>query len=127
LPAWKKKQQKQDRRRSQEQQQHNQAPLANEHNRSRDIEAGEPYEEDYDNNRGMSSYGQSQAPSYAPNGRQDYRDYRDDRDDRYVRNEAATSAYYRDANAGAIVMRDNEAYQGEPGYGGAVRQTPKLI
>jgi hypothetical protein len=134
LPAWKKKQKRQEaqaRRRSHEQKQHNQAEPANETQRSRDIGSGrntEDEDEDEDDiERGMS-YSQSQAPSYAPSGRQDHRDYRDDRgDDRYVRDEGATSAYYRNAQPGAIVMRDNENYGGQPGYGAFVCQFPLLI
>jgi hypothetical protein len=132
LPAWKKKQKRQEaqaRRRSHEQKQHNQAEPANETQRSRDIGSGRNTEDEDEDDieRGMS-YSQSQAPSYAPSGRQDHRDYRDDRgDDRYVRDEGATSAYYRNAQPGAIVMRDNENYGGQPGYGAFVCQFPLLI
>jgi hypothetical protein len=94
----------------------------------------------------MSSYAQSHVPPYVPDGRQDhrgyeddgrqdyrgyeddrrqdYRGYDDDRHGRYVQNEGG---YNRGVNAGAIVMRDNEAYPERNGYEVAVCYLPMLM
>lgn len=122
LPAWKQKQQGQQQAkagREYRQDQRDYDKSANEHQRSRrdsPVERSRNVNFD-DNDRDMSSYARSAyTPSYAPNVRQDYRD---DRAPRYVRDE---SIYYKGPNAGAIVMRDNEATEGRTGYDLSVRQ-----
>jgi hypothetical protein len=139
LPAWKKKQQKQQAqdRRQHEQQQHNPPPPANEQQRARELPEEDRSINQYNDYRdgAMSSYAQSQAPSYAPDRRQDYRGYEEDRRQdyrgyendrhgRYVQNEGG---YNRGVNAGAIVMRDNEAYPERNGYEVAVCYLPMLM
>jgi hypothetical protein len=129
LPAWRKKQQAQQaqNRRNHEQQQHNQPAPANEKQRSRELPEnnrdGDQPNNDNDNTD-MSSYAQSQAPSHAPDRRQEYRGYQDDRYGRYVQNE---SGYNRGLNAGPIVMRDHEAYPERTGYEVGVSHLPTLI
>ncbi|KAH8723874.1 hypothetical protein GQ44DRAFT_803164 [Phaeosphaeriaceae sp. PMI808] len=77
LPAWKQKQQQQQQQR--QQQQHNLPPPANDRQRDRRDSGAERNRNDKKSDRGMSSYSPPHAPSYAPDGRQDYRDERDER------------------------------------------------
>ncbi|KAH7406478.1 hypothetical protein DE146DRAFT_393029 [Phaeosphaeria sp. MPI-PUGE-AT-0046c] len=116
LPAWRRKQKRQQEQASQnqhqqqKQQQRKQPAAANEPQRSREVPE-EDHDETYPNDD-MSSYAQSQYAPYADRG-QDYRGYPDARDARYVQEE---TSYRRSPNAGAIVMRDREAYADRSGY-----------
>jgi hypothetical protein len=120
LPAWKKKQKRQEARDQKEKQdddrqadQHDQDQSHRQERARKD--SGADRSVNFQDNDNMSGYTQSQAPSYAPDRRQDYRDKRD-RDSRYGQEEAP---YQQSRNAGAMV-------QGQRGYPSSVRRACQL-